>query len=198
MGKGLGAGIGSRLNKRASGVVILTVTRMEPSLSEIEAVYRRRGVDFFRLALARTGDPEQARDAVQEGFAHALRGRRSYRGTGSLEAWIARCVINAALDTSRGSVHAPLALRDRDAHADGTGDGATTDSPPWLDPRAAIVREAVRRLPQRQRDALFLRFYLGFDYAAIAETLGVEVGTVSATLHAARAALARDLEEVAR
>jgi hypothetical protein len=33
------------------------------SLDEIEAVYRRRGADFFRFALARTGDPEAARDA---------------------------------------------------------------------------------------------------------------------------------------
>jgi RNA polymerase sigma factor (sigma-70 family) len=62
----------------------------------------------------------------------------------------------------------------------------------------AVVREAVRRLPRRQRDALFLRFYLGLDYSAIAETLQVEVGTVSATLHAARAALAQSLQEVAR
>ena len=52
------------------------------------------------------------------------------------------------------------------------------------------------QLPQRQRDALFLRHYLDFDYAAIAETLGIEIGTVSATLHAARRALARALEEV--
>ena len=54
------------------------------------------------------------------------------------------------------------------------------------------------QLPQRQRNALFLRFYLDFDYAAIAETLGIEVGTVSATLHAARAALAEQLQEVKR
>jgi hypothetical protein len=33
----------------------------------------------------------------------------------------------------------------------------------------------VSQLPQRQRDALFLRYDLGFDYATIAETLGVEV-----------------------
>jgi RNA polymerase sigma factor (sigma-70 family) len=63
---------------------------------------------------------------------------------------------------------------------------------------AAIVREAVRQLPARQRDALYLRFYLGFEYAAIAETLGVEVGTVSATLHAARTSLAHTLQEVSR
>ena len=73
------------------------------------------------------------------------------------------------------------------------------DDPVW-EPGApdAEVRAAVRRLPPRQRDALFLRFYLDFDYLTIAETLGVEVGTVSATLHAARRNLANALEEAAR
>jgi RNA polymerase sigma-70 factor (ECF subfamily) len=56
----------------------------------------------------------------------------------------------------------------------------------------------VRRLPQRQRDTLFLRFYLGLDYAAIAEALGVEIGTVSAALHSARASLADELKEVVK
>jgi len=54
----------------------------------------------------------------------------------------------------------------------------------------------VRSLPDRQREALFLRFYLDLDYAAIAAALDVEVGTVSATLHAAREGLGRALMEV--
>jgi RNA polymerase sigma factor (sigma-70 family) len=163
------------------------------SLAEIEAVYRSRGADFFRLALARTGDPEAARDAVQDGFAHAIRGRLSYRGTGSLEAWLARCVINAARDVGRN----PSAT---DAHGAATPVSSNDSGPAEavsLEADVAIVREAVRQLPPRQRDALFLRFYLGFDYTTIAETLGVQVGTVSATLHAARASLAQSLQEVA-
>jgi RNA polymerase sigma factor (sigma-70 family) len=162
-------------------------------LVEIENIYRNRGADFFRLALAKTGDPEAARDAVQDGFAQALRGRRSYRGSGSLEAWVARCVINAAHDVRRAAKQTDVELGDF-ATTDG---GSSADSAaPHAD--AAIVREAVRRLPERQRDALYLRFYLGFEYAAIAETLGIEVGTVSATLHAARASLAQTLQEVLR
>jgi RNA polymerase sigma factor (sigma-70 family) len=62
----------------------------------------------------------------------------------------------------------------------------------------AEVRAAVRQLPTRQRDVLFLRYYLDFDYLTIAETLGIEVGTVSATLQAARTNLTRALEEVPR
>jgi RNA polymerase sigma factor (sigma-70 family) len=165
--------------------------RIEPSLAQIEAVYRERGGDYFRLALAKAGDPERARDAVQEGFARAIRSRSSYRATGSLEAWVARCVINAAHDGARAGGHSVAMLDDpADTNASDIADtGQTT---------AEVVREAVARLPRRQREALFLRHYLDFDYAAIAEALGVEVGTVSATLHAARATLASDLQEVAR
>jgi RNA polymerase sigma factor (sigma-70 family) len=164
-------------------------------LAGIGAVYRSRGGDFFRLALARTGDPERAGDAVQEGFARAIRGRHSYQGTGSLEAWVARCVINAATDAARSPTLAGVGLEELVFSRE--FDGGSPSAPPVLTGDAEIVRRAVRELPRRQRDALFLRFYLGFDYAAIAETLGIAVGTVSATLHAARASLAEGLTEVA-
>jgi RNA polymerase sigma factor (sigma-70 family) len=157
------------------------------SLEAIEAMYRTRAADFFRFALARCGDPERARDAVQDGFAHAIRSRATFRGTGSLEAWVARCVINSAHDLNRALSRTPPE-RD-DVAADSvieSGAGAT------------VVREAVQRLPARQRDALFLRYYLDLDYRAIADVLDVEVGTVSATLHAARNSLRDALQEVPR
>ena len=50
----------------------------------------------------------------------------------------------------------------------------------------------------RQRDALYLRYYLDLDSRAIADVLDVEVGTVSATLHAARNSLRDALQEVRR
>jgi RNA polymerase sigma factor (sigma-70 family) len=154
------------------------------TIESIESVYRNRAADFFRLALARTSDPELAHDAVQEGFARAIRARAGFRGSGSLEAWICRCVLNATHDS-----HPPAAEHEL-READGVVRKPETPD--------AEVRAAVRRLPARQRDALFLRFYLDFDYLSIAETLGVEVGTVSATLHAARENLTQALEEVAR
>jgi RNA polymerase sigma factor (sigma-70 family) len=58
-----------------------------------------------------------------------------------------------------------------------------------------IAREAVAQLPRRQRDVLFLRHYLGLSYSEIGEAMELEVGTVSATLHAARGALADALRE---
>ena len=46
----------------------------------------------------------------------------------------------------------------------------------------------VARLPVRQRLVVFLRYYAGLDYRAIAHVLGIEVGTVSASLAAAHRA----------
>jgi RNA polymerase sigma factor (sigma-70 family) len=153
-------------------------------LAGIEMLYRSRGRDFFRFALARTGNPQLAQDAVQEGFARAIKARRRFRGIGSLDAWVARCVINAAHDLA-------VLPRAESAELDPDSD--------WADEAATdgTVRKAIRALPPRQREALFLRFYLDLDYASIADVLDIEVGTVSATLHAARAALAHALKEVA-
>jgi RNA polymerase sigma factor (sigma-70 family) len=159
------------------------MNRESKMLQAIEAVYRARGGDFYRFALARTSDRELARDAVQEGFARAIRAANGFSGTGSLEAWIGRCVLNAAIDASRAG-----GVQELEGHADG-------EAPPSVE-TDGDVRDALRRLPVRQRDALFLRYYLDFDYATIAETLGVEVGTVSATLHAARENLMQALQEV--
>lgn len=156
------------------------------SVANLERIYRERGRDFFRYSLATTRDVELAREAVQEGFARAIRARRSFKGQGSAEAWVARCVRNAANDLLRSST----------AHANGDHPWEPTAESLADDPALEhAVRVAVRQLPTRQREALFLRFYLDLDYAAIATALDIEIGTVAATLHAARKQLGRILEE---
>jgi RNA polymerase sigma factor (sigma-70 family) len=54
----------------------------------------------------------------------------------------------------------------------------------------------VRTLPERQRVAVFLRYWADLDYRPIADVLEVEVGTVSATLSAAHQSLRRSVQEV--
>ncbi len=57
------------------------------------------------------------------------------------------------------------------------------------------LRALVASLPERQRQALFLRYYADLDYQSIAEALGIKPGTVAASLHGARESLRRRLEE---
>jgi RNA polymerase sigma factor (sigma-70 family) len=151
------------------------------TIRRLEDLYRHQYARFLRLAIAVTGSPEAAADAVQEGFAHALRSRGELRARGALEAWVWRTVLNAALDQRR----ARLALGE-------PTDAAEADEPDWPELRAAVAA-----LPARQRHTLFLRHYADLSYDQIADVLGVARGTVAATLHAAHESLRAKLPEVA-
>jgi RNA polymerase sigma-70 factor (ECF subfamily) len=146
--------------------------------ASIEALYRAEFARFARFARAVTGDRESALEAVQEGFADALRKADRFRGAGSLEAWVWSCVLNRARKARPR--HRP------DAPA----------QPSRVSETDPDLRARLAALPERQRHVVFLRYFADLGYREIAETLGIEVGTVSATLHAAHASLRAELQEV--
>jgi RNA polymerase sigma factor (sigma-70 family) len=150
------------------------------SLGALEALYRDRYAAFVRVASAIAGDPATGLDAVHDAFANAIASRHTYRGDASLEAWVWRIVIRSARAAR------PLESPQRDEAASSNGDRYDD---------GAGIRSLVAALPERQRHAVFLRYFADLDYRAIADALGVEVGTVSATLNAANHALRRSLEE---
>jgi RNA polymerase sigma-70 factor (ECF subfamily) len=152
---------------------------------ELEAVYRRRYRHFLRVSTAVLGDEASGHDAVQEGFSQALRGLSSFRSDGPLEAWVWRLVVNAALAARRSRVARREA---QEAHELPSANGHAPDE--------TGVRGWVAALPERQRLAVYLRYYADLDNRSIADALDVEVGTVSASLSSAHQALRRSLEEV--
>jgi len=150
-------------------------------LEQIEELYRSRYQYFVQVARAVVGDEAAAHDAVQDGFSQAIRKRGSFRGDGPLEAWLWRSVVNAAISARRRkSAFDPFEIATE----------AASDDQPASDDE---IRAWVAALPERQRLAVFLRYYADLDYRAIATALGVETGTVSATLNAAHAALRRSI-----
>lgn len=60
------------------------------------------------------------------------------------------------------------------------------------------TRALIAALPERQRLAVFLRYYAGLDYRAIAEVMEIEIGTVSATLASAHQSLRSAIEGAVR
>lgn len=161
-----------------------------PLKGELEITYRLRYRRFLRVATAILGDEATAHDAVQEGFAQALRQQESFRATGPLEAWVWQIVVNAALAARRSRVARNAAVNASDATGVGGSNGHAPDE--------SGVRAWVAALPERQRLVVYLRYYADLDYRSIAEALGVEIGTVSATLSSAHQALRRSVEEVER
>jgi RNA polymerase sigma-70 factor (ECF subfamily) len=144
----------------------------------IEDLYRQRYVGFRNALATVTGSYDSARDAVQEGFARALAGRKRYRGDGPLGAWVWSIVLRAALEGRRDDVPLPDEI-----------------DPQLVEPeRAPQLAAALATLPPRRRLMVFLRYYADFSYADIAAACDVSEGTVAATLAQAREALAATLE----
>jgi RNA polymerase sigma-70 factor (ECF subfamily) len=152
---------------------------MPDRLDELESLYRERYAAFVRVAQAIVGDVQSARDSVHDGFVLAVRNRERLREGGALEPWVWRIVVNEA--RKRKTREARIEL----AEAPGSYGPAELN---------VDVRALIARLPERQRLALFLRYYADLDYASIAAALRIKPGTVAATLSAAHAALRTELE----
>jgi RNA polymerase sigma-70 factor (ECF subfamily) len=152
---------------------------MDKRTRAIESIYRSRYLAFRNALATVTGSHESARDAVQEGFARALTHRDRYRG-GSLEAWIWRITLRAALEARTRSHEVAL---------------ADALDPAFVDPeRDPDLAAGVRRLPPRRRLIVFLRYFADLSYEEIAEVCGVSEGTVAASLAQARTTLAAALD----
>lgn len=152
---------------------------MEETAASIERLYRERYVRFRNGVAPVTGSYEAAHDAVQEGFARALRASGQYSGQGSLEGWVWRIVLRTALELRRPGEELPL-------------EGA---DPVFVEPeRDFALTAAVQALPPRRRLIVFLRYFADLPYQAIAEALEIDEGTVAATLAQARQGLAEILD----
>ncbi len=152
---------------------------------DLEEVYRLHYPQFLRVATAIGGNEDAGHEAVQEGFADVLRHRRPFRGEGPLEGWVWRAVVNAAHRAhSKRLMLVPFPELEP---AENREPSDHSHIRPWL-----------TALPERQRLAVFLRYYADLDYRTIASVLEIEVGTVSATLSAALTSLRRSLARAAQ
>ena len=153
---------------------------MDETVAGIERLYRERYSRFRNGVAPVSGSYEAAHDAVQEGFARALRASRQYSGRGSLEGWVWRIVLRTALEQRRPGEEISLDAVD----------------PEFVEPeRDFALTTAVQALPSRRRLVVFLRYFADLSYQTIAEALEIDAGTVAATLAQARETLAVVLQE---
>lgn len=142
----------------------------------IEVVYRARFRSFLRLGYALLGDADRARDAVQETFATALRSSESFRGDGTVEGWLWKTMLNVCRQEQRS--------RRRISNQKPPELGTNGHPEQWPELRALVAS-----LPERERHAIYFRYFADLSQDEIAEVLGVRPGTVGATLNHARTKL---------
>jgi len=150
---------------------------------------------WYRFSLTLLGgDVDTAREATQETGLRFLKALPAFRGDSQLQTWSLGIALNVAREMRRKSRPLP----------DGAGDHMTATRPamPRPDDAADIAeqRDALRSvlvdLPDRQREAIVLRFFEEMSVEDTAAAMGCAQGTVKATVHQALRSLKQRLSSM--
>lgn len=147
-----------------------------------DVIVERHRRHIYQLCYRFVGNHEDASDLAQDVFVRAYRGLKNFRSQASLGTWLYRIAVNVSLNKvgTKGprieSIERLEALSDeRVASRDETAPEALLRNE-----RAAQVRAAIAKLPNKQRATLILRIYHELPHDQIAEVLGSSVGAVKA------------------
>jgi RNA polymerase sigma-70 factor (ECF subfamily) len=151
-----------------------------------------------RLCVRMMTDAQRGEDLAQETFARLFQKRRSYKPQSKFSTYLWRVAMNRCYDElrkarrQRASDHVEL-----DDGADGklalSCDGDTPHQATAREEEAAMVREALAKLPDHYRSVLILRHYEGLKLREIAEVLEIPPGTVNSRMAEALTRLSRSL-----
>lgn len=143
----------------------------------IEELYAAHWTRLVRLAVLLLHDRAAAEDVVQDAFV-ATHGRWArLRDHDRAAAYLRQAVVNRARSELR---HRGVVRRheEREAAAPAAAPVAPGEVDALVAERRAAVLDALRELPDRQREVLALRHYLELSEAEVAETLGISRGAV--------------------
>jgi len=158
----------------------------------VTALYEAHGVGLIRLAVVMLGDRPAAEDVVQEAFCGLYRRWDHLDDPGNALRYLRSSVLNGCRSVLRNRGRLRLRLGQEPGRPDSV---ESAESTALVGEEHRAVLAALRRLPDRQREALVLRFYLELSEAEIAQAMGISQGTVKSTVSRALAALGRLLGE---
>ena len=159
-------------------LVALAARSEQSALAEL---YDRYARPAYGLALRVLRDEALAEDAVQEAFLALWRtAARFVPERGKASTWILTLVHRRAVDLVRREERRRA---DTLEHMAEPGGGAV-DEEAWLRLQRERVQDALRLLPDTQREALELAYYGGFSQSELAERLGQPLGTIKSRMFA--------------
>jgi RNA polymerase sigma-70 factor (sigma-E family) len=154
----------------------------------VTALYEAHALGMIRLGVVMLGDRAAAEDVVQEAFCGLYRHWHSLSDPGKALSYVRSSVINGSRSALRRRIRQPVGFA-------GDRPGESAESLALVGEEHRQVLAAIRRLPDRQREALVLRYYLDLSEEDIARTMRISRGTVKSTISRALSALGRILGE---
>lgn len=145
-------------------------------------LYDRYGGIAYGLAYRITSDGTAAEDVVQDAFVSIWKqAPRFDPARGQVRSWLLTIVHHKAVDAVRRRAN-----RAERALPEGPDEAVATTGQPeslaeWM-MEAEAVRDAVRQIPDEQRQTIEMAYFAGMTHVEIAERMGVPLGTVKSRL----------------
>jgi RNA polymerase sigma-70 factor (sigma-E family) len=158
----------------------------------VTELYQAHAVGLIKLGVIMLGDAAAAEDVVQDAFFGLYRNWGRLSDPVNALAYARASVLNGCRAALRQRIRRDRRERSVVAVAATT---VAAESAVLVGEEHREVLTALRRLPDRQREALVLRFYLGVSEEETARAMGISRGTVKSSTSRALAALGRMLKE---
>jgi RNA polymerase sigma factor (sigma-70 family) len=142
------------------------------SMQAFEKVVEQHGGTVLRVCRVLLGSHD-AEDAWSETFLAAMRAYPDLPQTANIEAWLVTIAHRKAIDILRARKRQPAPVEELPEEPTALGVPGAANGDLW---------QAVRALPEKQRQAVAYHYVAGLPYAEIAEILG---GTTDAARRAA-------------
>ncbi|MBI4945500.1 MAG: sigma-70 family RNA polymerase sigma factor [Bacteroidetes bacterium] len=148
-----------------------------------ELFYKKYASKMFGVCLGYANCRDDAKDILQDGFVKVFAALKNYNGSGSLEGWIRRIIVNTAIDYCR------KALKDqKNIDVENAGDIQVEVS--VLEKiHAQELMELIHKLPEGARTIFNLYVVEGYSHGEIAEMLDISTGTSKSQFSRARTLL---------
>lgn len=148
----------------------------------LETLYDRYSRIVFSFALRILGDPASAEELLQEVFFRAWQqASRFSANRGSFVTWLLSITHNMAIDEIRKRQRRPQRADSADPVlmlANVTDTGPSVEEYAVLSSWREQIAEAMRELPDSQREAIEMAYFQGLTQREISEQLGQPLGTV--------------------
>lgn len=151
-------------------------------VAKLALLFERYHRPLFDFLCRMTGNAAAAEDLVQDVFVRILKYRATFRDEGRFETWVFRIARNVRADYFKRRGMPPAELTEAAGHASpepGAPDAIERDR------NVDCLKRALLLLRDDKRELIVLARYRGLSHAAIADLLGVEVGTVKVRMHRA-------------
>ncbi|CAB4960936.1 unannotated protein [freshwater metagenome] len=151
---------------------------------DFSAFVSARWPRLVRSAILLGCSPVEAEDVAQSTLECCLRRWNKVQQAHNRDAYVHRALVNTFISSRRGRSR-------KEAPVEFLPDQPVSDATQMFD-AADAMGQALARLPEDQRIALVLRYYLSQSETEMADVLGVAPGTVKSRLSRAKAALSAD------